>query len=99
MKTTALIHTKKQSVVLLAGLLLIAAQLFSLVHSAEHPFHDHDEICDILGAVEKHKADAAAIESGVSFSRYSDEPNSGNLSWPVITAVYSYPARGPPAIT
>jgi hypothetical protein len=96
---SALIHNHKQSVVLLAGLLLIAAQLVSLVHAAEHPFHDHDEICEILSAVEKHDTGTAVVAPAAGFSRYSDELNSGDLSGPATTAVYSYPARGPPAFT
>ena len=96
---TALIHTHKQSVVLLAGLLLILAQLFSLVHAAEHPFHEHDEVCEILSAVEKHGTGAAAVPPGACFSCYSDDLDSGDLSGPAITAVYTCPARGPPAST
>jgi hypothetical protein len=92
-----LIHTPRQFVVLLASLLLIAAQLVSLVHAAEHPFHDHDEICDFLSAIEKHDTGAAVVAPAACFSRYSDALNSGDLSGPATTEVFSHPARGPPA--
>mgnify|MGYP001817238329 CR=1 FL=1 len=94
-----MIHTHKQFVVLLAGLLLIAAQLVSLVHAAEHPFHDHDEVCEILSAVEKHDTGAAVVAPVVGFSRYSDELNSGDQSGPATIPASSYLARGPPVST
>jgi hypothetical protein len=96
---TALTPTHRKSVVLLASLMLIVAQLLTLVHAAEHPFHDHEEICEILGAAEKHDTSAAAVAPAAYFAHYSDELSPGNRARPAITAVYSCPARGPPAST
>lgn len=82
-----MIHIRKQFVVLLAGLLLFDAQLVSLVHAADHPFHAEDEICAAFASFEKHDHAVAVLpathlhphstcESATSFtSVFVDKPS------------------------
>jgi len=83
--------------VLLAGLLLIAAQLMSLVHAAEHPFHAHSEICVSFTSLEQHDTALAAASPVLTFSCLNTELESVLIPLLINSCIHSKPARGPPA--
>ncbi len=96
---STLTHTHRQSVVFLAGLLLIAAQFVSLVHAAEHPFHAEDEICASFTAFEQHDHAIAVLPAT------HHHPHSTSKSLPALTSVFVdktallYQSRAPPLHT
>ena len=91
-----MIHIHKQSVVLLAGLLLIAAQLVSLVHAAEHPFHAEDEICASFTAFEQHDHAVAVLPGADLHSDLTCESVAGLPSVFVDKTAFLYQSRAPP---
>lgn len=96
MNISALIHTHKQSVVLLAGLLLIAAQLVSLVHAADHPFHAEDEICAAFASLEKHD-NAVAVLPAINLPPHiTCKSVTGIVSVFVDSPSLIYQSRAPP---
>lgn len=82
---------------LLAGLLLIAAQLMSLAHAAEHPFHAHSEICVSFTSLEKHDTALAVDSPVVTFSCLNSGLESVHSPLLIVLYIPSEPARGPPA--
>ena len=96
---SALTYTHKQSVVVLAGLLLIGAQLVSLVHAADHPFHEEEEICAAFAAFEQHDHAIAVLPAP------NPHPHSTRKSLPRLTSVFVdkpylvYQSRAPPLHT
>ena len=79
---SALIYIHKQSVVILAGLLLIGAQLVSLVHAADHPFHEEEEICASFAAFEQHDHAIAVLPAA------NPHPQLACKSLPGLTSVF-----------
>ena len=99
MSISVLIHTHKQFVVLLAGLLLFAAQLVSLVHAADHPFHAEDEICAVFASFEKHDH-AVAVLPAVNLPPYiTCKSVTGVVSVFVDKPFLVYKSRAPPLHT
>jgi len=96
---TELIHTHKQSVVLLAGMLLIAAQLVSLVHAAEHSFHAEDEICAAFASFDKHNYAIAVLPAVNLHPRTSCKSITGMVSVFVDKPSLVYQSRAPPQHT
>lgn len=83
----------------LAAVLVVAfviMQFFSVVHAAEHSFHDDEIICDSYQAIEKSKSLTEDYSSLISVSRYVE------VSPAIINAGYSstigltYQSRAPP---
>jgi hypothetical protein len=99
LNVTALIHTHKQSVVLLAGLLLIAAQLVSLVHAAEHSFHAEDEVCAAFASFEKHNHAIAVLPAINLHPHTRCKSITGNVSDFVDKPSLVYQSRAPPQHT
>lgn len=99
MSISALIHTHKQFVVLLAGLLLIAAQLVSLVHAADHPFHAEDEICAAFASFEKHDHAVAVVPAINLHPHITCKPFAGFVSVFVDKLSLLYQSRAPPQHT
>jgi len=82
-----------------AVLLLIAGQQISLVHAAEHPFHDTSDICASFISLEQQDTAVSAIVLAADLSRYSDEFAAG-LQLPVYTShTNTNHARAPPLTT
>ena len=94
-----MIHTHKQFVVLLAGLLLIAAQLVSLVHAADHPFHAEDEICAAFAAFEQHDHAIAVLPATNLHPHLTCKLLSGLTSVFVDKPSLVYQSRAPPLHT
>jgi ABC-type spermidine/putrescine transport system permease subunit I len=52
---------RRQIIVLVTALLLLAAQFSTLVHAAGHPFHIHDDSCNVyLNFDQQNLADSVA---------------------------------------
>ena len=94
-----MIHKHKQSVVLLAGLLLIAAQLVSLVHAADHPFHAEDEICAAFAAFEQHDHAIAVLPAANLHPHLDGATAAGFMSVFVHKPSFIYQSRAPPLHT
>ena len=94
-----MIHTHRKSVVLLAGLLLIAGQLLMLVHAADHPFHAEDEICAAFASFEHHNHAVAAVPPASPRPHSSCETATGNLPYYADDPSLSYQSRAPPLHT
>lgn len=45
---------------ILLSMMLVFAQLSSVIHSEIHPFHDHSEFCDVFYGVEHQSTDAVS---------------------------------------
>jgi hypothetical protein len=83
-------------IVLVTGLLLLAGQLASLVHAADHPFHDTSEICVSLLCLEQHDTAVSAIALHVDFPRYADDFSISIQSQAHLSRPESNHARAPP---
>jgi len=92
-------HAHKKPVVLLAGLLLIAAQLVSLVHAADHPFHEEDEICAAFASFEKHDHAVAVLPATHLHPHLRCESATGLASAFVDNPSLIYQSRAPPLHT
>jgi hypothetical protein len=93
------INSHKQFVVLIAGLLLIAGQLASLVHAADHPFHAPDEICAAFASFEHNNHVLIAASPGIEAPYFTDRTNT-RLTCLFINRVSSCrQARAPPLHT
>jgi hypothetical protein len=96
---SALIYTRKQSVVLLLGLLLIAAQLVSLVHAADHPFHEEDEVCAAFASFEQHDHAIAVLPAPNPHPHLTCKSVTGFVSVFVDQPFLIYQSRAPPLRT
>ena len=96
---STLIQKHNQSVVLLAGFLLVAAQLVSLMHAAEHPFHTEDEICASFTAFEQHDHATAVLPAADLHSDLTCESLPGLASIFVDKVALPYQSRAPPLHT
>lgn len=56
---------RKQAITLLTAILLMAGQLMVVIHSAEHPFHAADALCDVYQHAEQHHANVAVVNTAV----------------------------------
>jgi hypothetical protein len=95
----ALIYIHKQSVVILAGLLLIGAQLVSLVHAADHPFHEEEEVCAAFAAFEQHDHAIAVLPAPNPYPPLTCKSLTGLLSVFVDKPSLVYQSRAPPLHT
>ena len=99
MSISALIYTHRKSVVLLAGLLLIAGQLLMLVHAADHPFHAEDEVCAAFASFEHHNHAIAAVPSAGPRPHLTCATVTGLLPFFADNPSSSYQSRAPPLHT
>lgn len=99
LEVCVLIQKHRQSVVLLGALLLIAAQLVSLVHAADHPFHAEDETCAAFIAFEKHGHAIAVLPATNLRPHLGCETVPDLVSGSVDKAASSYQSRAPPLRT
>lgn len=83
-------------IVLVTGLLLLAGQLASIVHAAEHPYHDTSEICVSLLSLVQHDTAVSAIALLVDFLRYADDFSISLESQAHLSCPESDKARAPP---
>jgi len=83
-------------IVLATGLLLLAGQLASLVHAADHPYHDTSEICVSLLSLEQHDTAVSAIALLVGFLSYADDFSISLQSQAHLLCPESNHARAPP---
>jgi hypothetical protein len=99
----ALISDRKMNctrlVALITSLLLLAGQAAALVHAADHPFHEPDEICGAFASLEKN-AHAIAVLPPNTRSRYyaDDAPTAFTRVFPNHVST-GHQARAPPLHT
>ncbi len=86
-------------IALIAGLLLFAGQLSSIVHATEHPFHENSQICVSMISLEQHDLVLSAISLAVDVHRYVGEVATGLRPLMYSLPLYSGHARAPPLTT
>ena len=86
---------RKSIIALITGLLFIAAQLVSIAHAAEHPFHDASEICASFICLEQQDAAAPAAFAD-AIPCYTDDYEIGYELPVYLPGLYTNPARAPP---
>jgi hypothetical protein len=89
---------RKQLVVLIAGLLLLASQMMSLAHAVDHPFHAANESCVSFISVEQHGFAVASVALLPIHFTCSDEFADSILLPAVESRVNTNPVRAPPLI-
>ena len=83
----------------MAGLLLIAGQLASMVHAADHPFHADEEICAFFAGLEQNDIDHA-VPPLVNRSLHFTCEFNAILTHSILTrASRSHQPRAPPLHT
>lgn len=86
-------------IALVAGLLLFAGQLSSMLHAAEHQFHIEDEVCAAFASFEQNDH-AIAIPPSCNFHpQVDDEINTGTTLVISSNSSLSYLPRAPPSHT
>lgn len=99
----ALISDRKMNctrlIALIAGLLLLAGQGAALVHAADHPFHEPDEICGAFASLEKNAHALAVVPPGTRSQYYADDAHTAlNRVFPNHVST-GHQARAPPLHT
>ncbi|MGB5519991.1 MAG: hypothetical protein WBO73_16240 [Gammaproteobacteria bacterium] len=92
-------NSPKQFAVLMAGLLLIAGQLASIVHAADHPFHADEEICAFFASLEHNDIDHAVSPQGNHSLLFINEFNARLTGITLARASRSHLPRAPPLHT
>jgi hypothetical protein len=67
------ISSHKRFIVLIAGLLLIAGQVATLAHAAEHPFHAPDDTCAAFTSFEHNNHAVAVLPQGIASPDITDK--------------------------
>lgn len=85
-----------QLTVFLIGMTLLVGQFAALIHSVEHPFHEHTELCKAFSALEK--SESSLISNGLVSIDFAFLPSfRANLSTFLLTYLHtSYFIRAPP---
>lgn len=74
----------------------VIMQFFSVVHAAEHPFHDAEISCDSYHAIEKNKSTTADYSLFITVSRVVEiSPAEINAGFS-LTFDLTYQSRAPP---
>lgn len=90
-------HTRV--IALIAGLLLFAGQLSSVLHAAEHLFHAPSEICASFISMEQQDLAVTEITLAADFPLYSDEFKASHQLLELSSCINSNRARAPPLFT
>ena len=79
--------------------MLLAGQGAALVHAADHPFHEPDEICGAFVSLEKNEHALAVLPPSSRSPHYTDDAQ------PALTRIFpnhvstGHQARAPPLLT
>jgi hypothetical protein len=92
-------NAHKQFAVLMTGFLLIAGQLVSIVHAADHPFHADEEICAVFASLEQNDIDHARSPLGHHSLRFTNEFDARLTGITFARASRSHLPRAPPLYT
>ncbi len=86
-------------IALVIGLLLYAAQLAALVHAADHPFHNDDEVCGAYASFDKNDHAIAVLPSRNQPPKVNDEIITRITLVISSNSSLSYLPRAPPSHT
>jgi hypothetical protein len=93
------ITSRKQFVVLIAGLLLLAGQAAALVHGAEHPFHAPDEVCAAFAHFEHNDHAVAVLPQGFAGPHITDNTDISLTRMSISQTCVCHRPRAPPLRT
>jgi hypothetical protein len=86
-------------IALFAGLLLLAGQVAALVHAADHPFHEPDEICGVFASLEQNENALAVLTPSSRSPHCTDDANTAAIRIFFSYTSTGYRVRAPPLYT
>ena len=90
---------RKSAITFIAGLILLVVQTAALVHAAEHPFHDDEEICAAFSSFDQNNHALAVLPQNCEKSARTSEIGGRLIQIFIPHTFLCQQARAPPLYT